>query len=307
MKRQANTTLFFYQNGGLSTELSQDNPVTIFRADGRPLAEQHTGDAGTPGLLATDDKGSVLTMQSNKEEEDHAYSAYGHDPTQPSKQTMAGFNGERIEDMAVGYLLGNGYRLYNPALMRFHAPDSLSPFDKGGFNSYSYCQDDPINFTDPTGHFWQRALIALGFKRKYAGVSELIKSTSHISKSLVNRDYNLPNYKEALRRFGYEGVPSPNYEPFPVAGQTVLTEPNFKDVPIDIKRNEITNMFRTINPRRAHLKQKLDNLDRTLPESEQLAGQYTSELIELEITDRALLIRADRLNIDGRRRSINPA
>ncbi|MEN5279281.1 RHS repeat-associated core domain-containing protein, partial [Brucella sp. TWI432] len=37
-------------------------------------------------------------------------------------------------------------------LMRFNAPDSLSPFGQGGVNPYAYCQGDPINFADPSGH-----------------------------------------------------------------------------------------------------------------------------------------------------------
>jgi RHS repeat-associated protein len=50
------------------------------------------------------------------------------------------------------YLLGNGYRAYNPRLMRFHSPDSWSPFGRGGLNPYMYCVGDPVNRSDPTGH-----------------------------------------------------------------------------------------------------------------------------------------------------------
>uniref|UniRef100_UPI000AE9CDA7 RHS repeat-associated core domain-containing protein n=1 Tax=Enterobacter bugandensis TaxID=881260 RepID=UPI000AE9CDA7 len=54
------------------------------------------------------------------------------------------------------YHLGNGYRAYNPVLMRFTCPDCMSPFGEGGINPYAYCTGDPVNHADPTGHhsFW---------------------------------------------------------------------------------------------------------------------------------------------------------
>lgn len=48
-------------------------------------------------------------------------------------------------------MLGNGYRAYNPVLMRFNQPDSLSPFGQDGLNAYAYCQGDPVNRQDPSG------------------------------------------------------------------------------------------------------------------------------------------------------------
>ena len=68
------------------------------------------------------------------------------------------FNGERRDPATGLYHLGNGYRMYNPGLMRFHACDNMSPFGKGGINSYAYCLGDPINNRDPSGHF---ALLSL--------------------------------------------------------------------------------------------------------------------------------------------------
>lgn len=64
-----------------------------------------------------------------------------------------GFNGELHESRVGWQLLGNGYRAYNPVLMRFHAPDALSPFARGGLNSYAYCCSEPINQVDGSGHF----------------------------------------------------------------------------------------------------------------------------------------------------------
>ncbi|MDR0281366.1 MAG: RHS repeat-associated core domain-containing protein [Paucimonas sp.] len=68
----------------------------------------------------------------------------------PRPRAGLSFNGEYLERHAV-QILGS-YRAYNPALMRFHNPDSLSPFGKGGLNGYGYCLGDPLNHADPTGH-----------------------------------------------------------------------------------------------------------------------------------------------------------
>lgn len=63
-----------------------------------------------------------------------------------------GFNGEWLDPVLEGYHLGQGYRVYQPMLMRFNAPDSLAPFNEGVHNAYVYCHNDPMNFTDPSGH-----------------------------------------------------------------------------------------------------------------------------------------------------------
>lgn len=71
-------------------------------------------------------------------------------------QDCVQFGGERCDPVSGIYPLGNGYRLYNPDIMRFTCPDSLSPFGAGGVNSYAYCNGDPLNREDPSGHMsWQ--------------------------------------------------------------------------------------------------------------------------------------------------------
>lgn len=86
----------------------------------------------------------------------HHWSPYGNG--NPDK-TLPGYNGERVDLVSGSYHLGNGYRAYNPVLMRFNSPDSLSPFGEGGINPYAYCAGDPVNHTDPTGHLsWQSIL-----------------------------------------------------------------------------------------------------------------------------------------------------
>src|SRR5207253_4738400 len=77
---------------------------------------------------------------------------YGHRAPEGGLLSLLGFNGERPDPVTGHYVLGNGYRAFNPVLMRFNSPDSLSPFEEGGLNAYAYCVGDPINRVDPTGH-----------------------------------------------------------------------------------------------------------------------------------------------------------
>lgn len=108
-------------------------------------------------LLATDLQNSVLAEIASSTNH-MAYSAYGHQSAQLTVMTRLGFNGELCESRMGWYLLGNGYRAYNPRLMRFHAPDSLSPFEQGGLNPYMYCGGEPVMNKDPTGHNFIKAL-----------------------------------------------------------------------------------------------------------------------------------------------------
>jgi len=152
MSVSLSNTQFFYQGDKLITVKHGDQHRAIFRNAAMPLAEVQAGEASSAGLLATDDKGSVLQVNSKEEEQTHAYSSYGHAPTSPSPLTLLGFNGERYDHAITGSLLGNGYRRFNSTLMRFCAPDSWGPFSVGGLNTYCYCLGDPVNHVDPSGH-----------------------------------------------------------------------------------------------------------------------------------------------------------
>lgn len=110
-------------------------------------------------LLATDSANSVLIEISADRLNPGAYSAYGERSARQGFATHLGFNGEMVESNIGWYLLGNGYRAYNPRLMRFHSPDSKSPFGEGGLNAYTYCAGDPVNYSDPTGHMFRSSML----------------------------------------------------------------------------------------------------------------------------------------------------
>ncbi|MCG7508982.1 RHS repeat-associated core domain-containing protein [Mesorhizobium retamae] len=73
-------------------------------------------------------------------------------PRTPSRgTTRLGFDGQLHEHGTGWQMLGNGHRSFDPILMRFHNPDSHSPFGAGGVNPYAYCANDPVNRSDPSG------------------------------------------------------------------------------------------------------------------------------------------------------------
>jgi RHS repeat-associated protein len=108
-----------------------------------------------------------------------AYTPYGHRPPESGLLSLLGFNGERPDPVTGHYLLGNGYRAFNPVLMRFNSPDSWSPFGKGGLNAYAYCVGDPVNRNDPTGH--TSPLLAKLFGANAANVPAAIPPSPPIS------------------------------------------------------------------------------------------------------------------------------
>lgn len=158
MSRSLNNTLFFYQSNKLITVKQGNQHRAILRNADMPLAEVQAGETAGAGLLATDDKGSVLNVQDTEDLEGHYFSAYGHDPNLPSMRITLGFNGEAYVPGAASYLLGLGYRSYSPRLRRFLAADSWSPFGQGGLNAYCYCEGDPVNFIDSSGHMPKRVV-----------------------------------------------------------------------------------------------------------------------------------------------------
>ncbi|MDH0730036.1 hypothetical protein N5F23_22365 [Pseudomonas sichuanensis] len=114
------------------------------------LTRQATGERQVT-LLGCDGQGSVrLEADSNVRE--RRYSSHGSEHHDDAMVPF-GFSGER-RDPLTGWLIPGGYRPYDPLLMLFLAPDSESPFGRGGLNAYSYCGGDPVNRIDPDGHSW---------------------------------------------------------------------------------------------------------------------------------------------------------
>ncbi|TCK19627.1 RHS repeat-associated protein [Ancylobacter aquaticus] len=131
--------------------------------------------------LTTDATGCVASRSAYRPYGDRtqaeAPSIPGCSPAAPAEPR--GFIGER-HDPETGLLYLHA-RYYDPVIGRFLSPDTLDPIEPGvGTNRYAYADNDPVNKSDPNGHFvnnlWgagagfltglaiQEAEIALGYR-----------------------------------------------------------------------------------------------------------------------------------------------
>lgn len=141
----------FYRKGRAANQLQEGANHTVVEYGDKLLAQQSCKDgASTCTVLTVDQQRTVLCRAGQyQSRQPLVYTPYGQPSQRPG---WLGFNGGRPDPITLHYLLGNGYRGFNPVLMRFNSPDSMSPFGLGGLNAYSYCRQDPINYQDPSGN-----------------------------------------------------------------------------------------------------------------------------------------------------------
>jgi len=69
------------------------------------------------------------------------------------------FTGKELDSTGLYYY---GARYYDPEIGRFITPDTIvqAPFNPQTLNRYTYCNNNPLNYVDPSGHFpWIAAII----------------------------------------------------------------------------------------------------------------------------------------------------
>ncbi|MCO8165467.1 hypothetical protein NJC38_25345 [Pseudomonas sp. 21LCFQ010] len=147
----------FYQTERLSTVVEGQCSTSWLHTTHLSLAkQQRERNKNRYMLIATDKPGSAIHGIAESGPYTCVYTPYGYRKAVPGHLQLPGFNRERPDMLTGHYLLGNGYRAFNPVLMRFNSPDNLSPFGKGGPNAYMYCAGDPVNRSDPDGHLFQK-------------------------------------------------------------------------------------------------------------------------------------------------------
>jgi RHS repeat-associated protein len=191
-----------------------------------------------------------------------SHTPFGHIQRAQHGHSLIAYNGEHPELISSHYLLGHGYRAYNPILMRFHSPDSASPFGRGGINSYAYVLGDPINNLDPSGHtplnswkYFRRAT-----RSRSASVSSISSRSAPIPPTYTNLNHNeLDFFRWSNSSINStSSLTQDNY--FLIEGKTMVHRP----FPVDSRHSNQLQAMRTVPPlehlARYTLNQSIDSL-----------------------------------------------
>ncbi len=149
---QGQSPTYFYYQGNALVNLVQDGKATRLLRSPAGCVAQYNG--SVVWLSGTDASGSVLAANQGTNAETYGYSAYGEAAPQAAS-TVLGYTGQYRDPVVPGYQLGNGYRTYLPALMRFARPirRATAPSGRAASIPMPIAGATPVNGTDPSGHF----------------------------------------------------------------------------------------------------------------------------------------------------------
>ena len=135
-----------------------ENGITreFYYLDGNTIVIKEDGMVKTY-LAFTDNLGSILSVMDENGTQvfDASYDAWGRQTV--TLNTIGLHRGYTGHEMLMEFdIINMNGRLYDPILGRFFSPDNYvqMPDNSQNFNRYSYCLNNPLKYTDPSGDFW---------------------------------------------------------------------------------------------------------------------------------------------------------
>lgn len=165
MQRWKSTT---YCNGGVEKTTFYDtdydkvidkdgNTTEFIYVDDNVMMLRKNNGYSLPYIVTKDVLGSVVSIYGGdvKQVFSATYDAWGKQTVTMNKiGFIRGYCGhEMLNDYQIINMNG---RLYDPVLGRFLSPDNYvqTPDFSQNYNRYSYCLNNPLKYTDPSGEFW---------------------------------------------------------------------------------------------------------------------------------------------------------
>lgn len=139
-------------------EIVKENGVTreFYYLDGNTIVVKSNGTVKNC-LAFTDNLGSILSVMDENGTKvfDASYDAWGKQTV--SLNTIGLHRGYTGHEMLTEFdIINMNGRLYDPILGRFFSPDNYvqMPDNSQSFNRYSYCLNNPLKYTDPSGEIF---------------------------------------------------------------------------------------------------------------------------------------------------------
>ena len=144
---QTNQTARFYSGASVVQECTGNSTTDFVHHGSNPVIQITDGQYNVFGLNRN---ASVVSIKNDASTTTTTYSPFG---ISNNNNVRIGFKGE-LKDIGDTncYALGFGTRFFLPSIGRFSALDTFSPFTSGELNPYCYCENDPMNASDPSGH-----------------------------------------------------------------------------------------------------------------------------------------------------------
>jgi RHS repeat-associated protein len=146
-----------YVNQYYEVNTTTGNTTSSYYLGGRLIAtlEQAPSENGTLRYIHQDHltSTSLMTDQTGNQIGDTVkYLPFGETRANPNIATDKLFTGQRLDSTGLYYY---NARYYDPTIGRFISPDIFIqiPSYSQSFNRYSYCLNNPLKYTDPSGYF----------------------------------------------------------------------------------------------------------------------------------------------------------
>ena len=180
-----NTAIFFYDGSGSRVKKQTVSSTTVYigklyeETGGNITKYIFAGDTRIASITSADTyyyhqdhlgSSSVITNSSGVKVEEVRYYPYGETIIDTGSVSVSHKYTSQELDIETGLYYYNA-RYYDPALGRFISADPIvpDPTNPQSLNRYSYVLNNPLKYTDPTGHFLKKFLKGVGSFFKSAG------------------------------------------------------------------------------------------------------------------------------------------
>ena len=157
IKKQTGANYTLYINSLFEKDQAGKTTKYIFAGANRVCSIESTGNTyyyhgdhlGSSNII-TDSTGALI--------QHCEYTPYGTIATNEGTDVVTHkFTGKELDSTGLYFY---AWRYYDPELGRFCQPDTIipEPYNPQTLNRYSYCDNNPLNYTDPTGHksWWHK-------------------------------------------------------------------------------------------------------------------------------------------------------